>query len=226
MSLEIFVIFHDKIYPEMYEDLEEDEKKCFKFVAVNGAKGGDINEWELPIYDPSWQENKWMNGGVNHHIVLNKLITADYAGFVQYDMKFKKGSINYIKSLLSENVGVSIRTMNLSELLATSTYGTRELHIYKYCITKINKPLLSKNFPLYHMCIMKSEAWYKIMPKVLEIDKYVFDNFMNKETDQWYRFAITSERTLALAIASVLEDVIDVSQFITHERLAGQNNIL
>jgi hypothetical protein len=229
MSLQIFVIFHEKIYPDMYSELEPDEFECFKFVAVNGAtsefyKDHTINEWELEVYDPSWQKNKWMNGGVNHHIVLNKLITAEYAGFVQYDMKFKKGSIRHIKSLLKPSIGVSIRTMNFENLIGTSTYGFSEYNMYDWALEILGTPLKSQNFPLYHMCIMKSSFWYDIMPKVLEIDRGLFEQM--RSCDPWYRFAITTERTLALAIGCALDDVIDVSEYLTHERLAGQNNKL
>ena len=221
-ELSIFVIFHDTLYPEMYEDLTEDEFKCFTFVAVNGAtskyyKDKTINEWELPVYFPEWQKNKWMNGGVNHHIVLNRLLKTDYAGFVQYDMKFKKGSVNYIKSLLKPEIGVSMRIMNLENLLATSTYGFGDINLY---IKSLAVPMKSKTFPLYHMCIMQSKKWYQIMPDVLVTDKEVFKEM--KERDPWYRFPVTTERILALAIGTVVEEVLDVSEYITHERLAGQ----
>lgn len=213
----------------MYQELEPDEFECFKFVAVNGAtsehfQDKTINEWEFEIYDPEWQKNKWMNGGVNHHIVLNNLITAEYAGFVQYDMKFKKGSIRHIKSLLKPNIGVSIKTMGFEQLIATSTYGFSEYNMYEWALEKLGVPLKSQNFPLYHMCIMKTSHWYELMPQILEIDTFLFGHM--RECDPWYRFPITTERTLSLGIGCKLKDVIDVSDYITHERLAGQNNKL
>jgi hypothetical protein len=224
--IELFVIFHDKIYPEMYEELEPDEFECFTFVAVNGAtsehyKEKTINEWELPEYHPEWQQNHWVNGGVNHHLVLNKMLKSEYSGFVQYDMKFKKGSIKKIKELLKPNIGVSLRVMGFEHLIGTSTYGFSESHMYEYALEKFGKPLKSVHFPLYHMCIMKSSHWYEIMPTVLEIDTHLFGEM--RECDPWYRFPITTERVLALGTGCVLDDVLDVSEYITHERLAGQS---
>lgn len=224
MSLEIFVIFHKKYFPEMYEELDEDERKCFTFIAVNENIPKDeplpekyIKEWELPIYHKDWQENNWMNGGVNHHIVLNKLSNADYIGFVQYDMKFPKGSVNKIKNMItSPNVGVSIKTMNLHNLLATSTYGFHEVDLFNYALTQL-PPLKSHNFPLFHNCFMLRDHYETIMPKVLEIDTRLYE-FHNKPGDPVYRFPITTERTLALAIATVLDDVIEFKD-ISHERL-------
>lgn len=223
MSLEIFVIFHKKYFPEMYEELDEDEKACLTFVAVNEniEKEGQlpekyIKEWELPIYNKEWQENNWMNGGTNHHIVLNKLSKADYIGFVQYDMKFPKGSIHKLKSLLDPNIGISIKTMNFYQLIGSSTYGFHEFELYNYALSQLPQ-LKSANFPLFHNCFMLREHYEKIMPRVLEIDKKLYE-FHNRPSDPIYRFPITTERTLALAIATVVDDVLEF-KVVTHERL-------
>jgi hypothetical protein len=51
-SLEIFVIFHKRIFPEMYEELDDDERSCLRFIAVNENFEKDIcpesyiKEWE------------------------------------------------------------------------------------------------------------------------------------------------------------------------------------
>lgn len=224
MSLEIFVIFHKKMYPEMYEDLDEEERKCLKFIAVNekiqpkDVPDGInyIREWELPVYHPEWQETNWMNGGVNHHIVMNKLSSADYIGFVQYDMKFPKGSIHRLKSILKPNVGVSIKTMDFYTLIGSSTYGFNEFPLYTYALSQLPH-LKSDKFPLFHNCFMLREHYEKIMPDLLKIDETLF-RFHNKPGDPMYRFPITTERTLALAIAGVVDTVEEFKE-ITHERL-------
>jgi hypothetical protein len=222
-SLEIFVIFHKKYFPEMYEELDEEERKCFRFIAVNEniPKEGTlpdeyIKEWELPIYHREWQENNWMNGGVNHHIILNKLSTADYIGFVQYDMKFKKGSIHKLKTLLQPDVGISMKVMNIMSLIGSSTYGFHEFDLYNYAISQL-PPIKSETFPLFHNCFMLREKYEEIMPNLLRIDSALY-KFHNRPGDPIYRFPITTERTLALAIGSVVDHVIEFKEM-THERL-------
>ncbi len=206
----------------MYSELDEDEMKCLRFVAVNNAtdktpNGTDlINEWELPIYNPNWQEQNWMNGGVNHHIVMNNVSKADYIGFVQYDMKFKKDSIKNLKKLLSPNIGVSIKTMNFMNLIGTSTYGFSEFNMYNFALSQLPS-LKSKTFPLFHNCFMLRKHYEEIMPRVLQIDNILFE-MHNKPGDPYYRFPITTERTLALGISSVVDNVIEFKE-ITHERL-------
>lgn len=227
MSLEIFVIFHRKIYNEMYEELDEDEKSCLRFVAVNEktqTRENDdtpngtklIKEWEFEKYNPEWQEQNWQNGGVNHHIIMNNIATADYIGFVQYDMKFKKGSIHKLRSMLKPNVGVSIKIMDFVHLIGTSTYGFSEFNLYNYAISQLPN-IKSKTFPIFHNCFMLREHYEKIMPTLLNIDKTLFQ-FHNKPGDPIYRFPITTERTLALAIGSVVDEVLEFKE-ISHERI-------
>lgn len=223
MSLEIFVIFHKKYFPEMYEELDDEERSCLTFVAVNENIPKDeplpekyIKEWELPMYHKEWQENNWMNGGVNHHIVMNRLSNADYIGFVQYDMKFPKGSIHKLKSLLDPDVGVSIKTMDIHTLIATSTYGFHEFNLYNYAISQL-PPIRSKTFPLFHNCFMLRKKYEEIMPTLLNIDTALF-KFHNKPGDPIYRFPITTERTLALAIGTIVDRVTEFKD-ISHERL-------
>ncbi len=226
-SLGIFVIFHKKVFPEMYTELDEDERECLRFIAVNENTPKAeplpekyIKEWELPVYDPEWQKTNWMNGGVNHHIVLNGLHKEfDYVGFVQYDMKFPKGSIRKIKETLEStpNIGVSIKIMDLFTLIGTSTFGFSEFNLYNMALSQLSKPLRSVTFPLFHNCFMASSKYDEIMPEVLRIDKMLLA-FHNRPGDPYYRFPITTERTLALACSSVLDHVVEIKE-VSHERL-------
>lgn len=211
----------------MYSELEPDELDCLRFVAVNektqirendDTPNGTalIKEWELDQYNPEWQDQNWMNGGVNHHLILNKIPKADYIGFVQYDMKFGKGSIRKLKSMLSPNVGVSIKIMNIMNLIGTSTFGFHEFDLYNYAISQL-PPIKSETFPLFHNCFMLRTHYEEIMPKVLKIDNTLY-KFHNRPGDPDYRFPITTERTLALAIGTVVDRVLEIKD-IAHERL-------
>jgi len=224
--MEVFVIFHKKLYPEMYEDLDPEERKCLRFIAVNPEIPKEYdsniftveNEWEFDYYNPEWQKNNWMNGGVNHHLIMNNKLTKKWAGFVQYDMKFPKGSIKEIQTLLEGHPdrGVSIKTMNFVNLVGSSTYGFSEIDFYYFTKSQLD-PVKSEMFPLFHVCFMESDKWYEIQGKLLEIDKQLYQ-YHNRPGDPVYRWAITTERTLAIACASVLKEVLEVNK-ISHLRL-------
>ena len=78
MSLEIFVIFHKKIYDDNYKDLTEVEKSYLTFVAVNETipkeysdKYKIIKEWEFRIYHPELQNKMRFNeNSVLRHIYI------------------------------------------------------------------------------------------------------------------------------------------------------------
>lgn len=226
-GLEIFVIFHKRLYPEMYSDLEADEYESLWFIAVNEdiPKEYDrtifpnvINEWDLPIYNPRYQKSNWANGGTNHHIIMNGLGTQEYIGFVQYDMKFPKGSIRKILEILKSerDIGVSIKTMSFSELMGTSTYGFSEYPLYQEALNQL-PALKSDRFPLFHVCFMRTELYNENMENLLKIDTHL-EEFCNRPGDPWYRFPILTERTLALMCAGLLKNIVEVPE-ITHERL-------
>jgi hypothetical protein len=106
--------------------------------------------------------------------------------------------------------------MNFHNLIATSTYGFYEFELYNYALSQL-PPLKSNSFPLFHNCFMLRSKYEEIMPRVLEIDKKLFE-FHNKPGDPIYRFPITTERTLALAIGTVVDEVIEFGE-ISHEKL-------
>lgn len=224
MSLDIFVIFHVKIFEKLYKELDEDELKYLTFVAVNEKtnqmkdathfRGRPIiKEWELPEYNPEWQKNNWWIGGVVHHLVMNRVSNADYIGMVQHDFTFEKGSIHRLVNMLRPNTAFTIKTMNMLELVGTSTFGFHEFDLYNLALSQL-PPLRVQSFPIYHNCFMERKKYEEMMPALLKADKLLFA-FHNRPGDPVYRFPITSERTLALAIGGVVDEVVEIKG-ITH----------
>jgi hypothetical protein len=105
MKVKYFVIFHKKIHEECYSELSDEELKKFCFVAVNpkiqkeyptDPKYSILKEWELPIYYPTLQELNFRENSFLVHCFVNKLYEEfDFVGFFQYDMYFKKDSLNF-----------------------------------------------------------------------------------------------------------------------------------
>ena len=81
-SMQIYIVFHKEIFDECYETIPADLlQKYFTFVAVNpsipkifdATKYKVINEWELPVYDPTFQERGYNENSVIHHVYANNL---------------------------------------------------------------------------------------------------------------------------------------------------------
>lgn len=108
--MKIFVIFHEKIFDECYENIpQEILDKYFIFFAVNDkipkvytkGKYNVINEWELPIYNREFQDKGYKENSAIYHVYVNKLYDdAKYIGFFQYDMYFEN---NVVETILAHS---------------------------------------------------------------------------------------------------------------------------
>jgi hypothetical protein len=110
--IQIFIIFHKYIFDECYENIPPDIlQKYFTFIAVNPNipkqytqnKYKIINEWDLSIYDKTFQERGYNENSAIYHVYANYLHKEyDYIGFFQYDMKFGDNIINCIEQNIQD----------------------------------------------------------------------------------------------------------------------------
>jgi hypothetical protein len=73
---QIYIIFHKKIFDDCYRAIPDDIlQKYFTFIAVNpniekeyNPKYKVTNEWELPIYDPLFQERGYNENSAIYNV--------------------------------------------------------------------------------------------------------------------------------------------------------------
>ncbi len=108
MKTNIFVIFHKKIYKELYPD----DTTNIIFYGVNENIEKDIidnnfqvtYEYKLPIYNRLFQMKTYNESSSFYHIYKNKLYEdLDYIGFAQYDMKFFNDTFTDIEKIVKES---------------------------------------------------------------------------------------------------------------------------
>ncbi len=221
MSLSVYVIFHDTLHEEYYENLDPDEFDLITFIAVNENIEKKYNterfknvikEWELPIYYPEYQRLKICDHtgipkshitdiGVHRHIYENKLCKTDYIWTFHNDMYFYKGSIRQVFQFLQPTHGVTIRAENYNVLVATSTYGYNESVIYNYAC-KVLGIETHKNYPFHTNCCMSTEMYYNRVPVMIELIESLMNYIVYGPS---YRLSICIERLWALAMACKLE---------------------
>ena len=113
MTIQIFIVFHSKIFDECYKDIPADVLYTnFTFLAVNETiaksytpgKYKIVNEWELPIYDKTMQKKDYRENSALYHVYVNKLHAPyTHVGFFQYDMVFRSNLIPYVESSIRED---------------------------------------------------------------------------------------------------------------------------
>ena len=229
MSLQVYVIFHDKLFKENYEMLNPDELDKIIFVCTNPnvEKTYDkdffddskfIYEWKLPQYDPKLQmryicdetlepKSHFHETGVHWHIALNKLCKKDYIYICHNDMVFTEGSIDRIIRHLKPGRGLTIAHMDYQMLLETTSVPDSEEYIYAYILKKFKCPSFKsdKKYPMFTNCALETKKFEDVMHELITINKKYFIHVL---PGGQFRPAIVFERTWALAVGSVLDEVL------------------
>lgn len=92
MRFKLFVVFHNKIFPECYEEMNPEDRKSIILYGVKNKADTDLNiiyEFELKNYNDNFQKNLYNESSALYHIYVNELYNdCDYIGLFQYDTKF------------------------------------------------------------------------------------------------------------------------------------------
>jgi hypothetical protein len=107
MDIGIYLVFHKAIFEHLYDEVEEEDKKCITLYGVNKEVDTSMNiiyEKSLPIYHPVLQHLVYNEGTSFYHIYKNGLYKGlDYIGFGQYDMKLFKHTLPNIRNILQKD---------------------------------------------------------------------------------------------------------------------------
>ena len=181
-DIQIFIVFHKNIFDECYKNIPRNIlSKYFTFIAVNENitknytqnKYKIINEWELPIYDRTFQERGYNENSAIYHVYANNL-HKDYKhiGFFQYDMVFNNNIIYFLKiNIAQESVFFYYKNYDFN----FCSYETwNEPDTLNYIIEdyeKFHNKSFSKNkqYPLYNSYIIPTQTYEKIMKWVTQL---------------------------------------------------------
>lgn len=216
--LQIFIVFHKKIFDECYKDIPDDIlSKYFTFIAVNKDiikeytlhRYNVINEWDLPIYDNRFQERGYNENSAIYHVYANKLHEKyKYIGFFQYDMKFTANSIESVINTIRNSESSMYFPIGLYtfEYCAYSTWG--EINTCNFVLKDyeqfFGKPInRSLQFPLWNSYIIPNNIYSKIMKWIITLyDKlYPWCNQYPNQTHKGHIGGIY-ERIMAFALGN------------------------
>jgi hypothetical protein len=181
-EFQIFIVFHKHIFDECYQNIPGDMLyKYFTFIAVNPSikkyytpdKYKIVNEWELPIYDKSFQDRGYNENSAIYHVHANQLHTPyKYIGFFQYDMKFRDDIVSFLqKNITPAPTLYSFNRYNFN-FCSYETWNepkTREYIIRDY-EQFYQKPFTKdKQYPLFNSYIIPVETYEKVMAWVSQL---------------------------------------------------------
>jgi hypothetical protein len=117
---QLAIIGHEKFYAETVAGISDEElKKHVRFVLVNEKlpkivpesfpKECVVKEWEIPSYEPFYQENKYYQNSVFFNTMnIIETLDLDQIGFFQYDMIISPKIFNQIKETCEADKDASI----------------------------------------------------------------------------------------------------------------------
>jgi hypothetical protein len=112
MNLRIYNIWHNKLFPELYAGVSNDDMANVVMFGVNERYKKEVPpegmhwniqyEYDLAEYNPKLQQHGYCQSTAMYHIYKNGLHKGlDYIGFVQYDMKIAPTALDCIKNAVS-----------------------------------------------------------------------------------------------------------------------------
>jgi hypothetical protein len=182
-DIQIFIVFHKNIYDDCYKNIPNDILyKYFTFIAVNENieksytpdRYKIINEWELPIYNKTFQERGYNENSAIYHVYANKLNrNYKYIGFFQYDMVFNNNIIEFFKNNMNDtptNFYYNKYNFNFCyETIWNDNFDTVNFIVNDY-EKFFNKPFIRATlFPLWNSYIIPNDIYEKIMKWVIQL---------------------------------------------------------
>ena len=233
--LQLFIVFHSVLYDDYYKDIkQEDLDKYFTFVAVNKnidkkftkGKYKIINEWDLPIYDSKFQERGYNENSVIYHIYINKMYDYDKIGFFQYDMRFNKGSLNYI--LTNKDCSFYLASYKFSTIKSNCTEKVINYIIEDYEKYRNKKVVTNKDYPMLNSYIIDKNDYINIMDWVVTLYDKLYPwalNIANKNKSQKAgHIGGVFEAIMALSVVQYNSlNIKGLQHFVKHDQTSESN---
>jgi len=231
-DIQIFIVFHKHIFDECYKNIPDDILyKYFTFYAVNKNiekfytqnKYKIVNEWELSIYDKTFQERGYNENSAIYHVYANNLHkNYKYIGFFQYDMKFNDNIIEFLQKNITQipiifSFGCysfkfcSYDTWNETDTL---NYIINDYeNFYKKTFTYNN----NNNYPLYNSYVIPNETYEKIMKWVIQLYDKIYPWCIEKPNKSHFgHIGGIYERIMAYCIGE--ENLKNIKLNVLHDR--------
>jgi hypothetical protein len=193
--MQFFVVFHQKLFDECYEKIPPDVlQEYFTFFAVNQSipkeytpgKYNILNEWDLPIYDPTMQEKGYRENSAIYHVYANGLHRKyGRIGFFQYDMKFNENIVETIEAVpLTYPVGFAIAGVRLDELSLRNCPEVYEklkeaITLYERAFGKKVLKMVKSTTPPYSLQLIRTHRKYPLL------NSYVISNECFERVMRW-----------------------------------------
>lgn len=179
----IYNVWHERIFDELLEPIPASDRRDLVMYAVNDKipksyassvvpPENVVREWELPLFEPRWQEKMYCQTTCMYHVFLNGLHRdLDYVGFCQYDMRFDAATFAHIRATLREGGGPRVFCSDTQTvqrgLLDFSPQGTAHMvdHYARFHGVGPDVALISAGrlIPILHTFVIPRDMFERMM---------------------------------------------------------------
>jgi hypothetical protein len=213
-DIQIFIVFHKNIFDECYKNIPDDILyKYFTFYAVNEKieksytldKYKIINEWELLIYDKTFQERGYNENSALYHVYANNLHKDyKYIGFFQYDMVFNENIIEIIqKNIVTTPTlfSLGLFSFDFCSYVTWNERNTLNYVINDYEVFYKKSFKYNDNYPLYNTFVIPNETYEKTMKWIIQLYDKIYPWCMQKpNATHWGHIGGIYERLVGFCI--------------------------
>ena len=199
-DINIFNIWHNKLFDKCYAKLDEYSLKKITMFDVNQKyskeynkekKYNIISEYKLEHYNSLYQDTNYCQTSCLYHVFKNKLYTkTNYIGFIQYDMELASDFIYDIEQKINsyENDTYFYSLTSTGKLEVTYLYKPYDNSIlenynnyfntsHTYDFIKAHKK--SNNFICLHTFVIPTKTFIKMMTWFCSITDWLHKNYIN-----------------------------------------------
>jgi hypothetical protein len=228
---QLFIVFHKKIFDECYQNIPSEVlQKYFTFIAVNQNipkeytknKYKVINEWELPIYDKSFQARGYNENSAIYHIYVNNLHKAyKYVGFFQYDMTINDNIIDFLYKTLEGDDKTKYFSLEPHNFTFCAYNTWNEWNTLNYILKDYESFFnvtfdKTKKYPLYNTYIISINTYEKVMKWVMQLYNKLYPRCMQYPNRSHFgHIGSIYERIMAFAVGN--EDAEQVTLNVKHD---------
>ena len=203
-NLQIYNIWHNKLFDNCYEKLDEysleklimyDVNPTYTKVYNKDKKYNILKEYELTNYESLYQDTNYCQTSCFYHVYTNKLYEkSDYVGFIQYDMILESNFIYAIEEKINNSQNdiyfYSLLDNNkLNVKFVCNPYDKSILQKYNeyfntnHSYDTIKKNKKSSNFISLHTFVIPKKTYIKLMSWFVSIKDWLHSNYLDKLYD-------------------------------------------
>jgi len=191
-KLEIYNVWHNKLFDDMYQELAPESLKQIIMYGVNVSIPKEYNrnrgynilyEYDLPDYNESLQRNGYCQTSAFYHVHKHALhANAKYVGFIQYDMRVGKNALEDIERRLDKNPNTMFY-----HLIKDAQYMFKEdFGSYGLCAPYNNSVLEQYNKYFNTNYVLEDLLRYNSTCKVILLHTFVIPKEMFDKMMAWF----------------------------------------